>query len=415
MFRDHASRIWGFSVLAIAVLKFGGTSVASEESRQLAVARVRAHLDKGYDVCVVVSAMGRKGEPYATDTLLGLARSLYHNTAPRELDLMAACGEIISSVVMTNALRREGIRALALTGWQAGIVTDTNFTQARIRRVEPSHLQRHLKEGFVVVVAGFQGQTESGDITTLGRGGSDISAVALGVALEAQETEIYTDVDGVLTADPRVVPDARTIPSITYDELCQFAHEGAKVIHPVAVELARRYDLQLHIRSTFSDSMGTTVTGQPLVGGHPRTVTGVTSIGGMVQVQVDFGPDQGSGDELRLFKALADQRISLDMILVTPGRKAFIVAEGVAQEAQDVMERAGFFPSIRPGCAKVSVIGAGMRGVPGVMAAVASALHDAGVRILQTADSHLSISCLVPQEHSDTAVRALHGKFHLSQ
>jgi aspartate kinase len=401
--------------LAIAVLKFGGTSMASESSRQLAVTRVRAHLERGRDVCVVVSAMGRKGEPYATDTLLDLARSLHPETAARELDLVACCGEIISSVVMTNTLRREGIRSLALTGWQAGIITDTNFTQARIRRVEPSHLKRHLQEGYVVVVAGFQGQTESGDITTLGRGGSDISAVALGVALEADSTEIYTDVEGVLTADPRVVPDARTIPSITYEELCQLAHDGAKVIHPLAVELARRNELELQIRSTFSDHPGTCVTGQLAAGGPPRTVTGITSIGRVTSVQVEFSPEETNRDELRLFRALADERISLDMILVTPTLKAFIVNEDAVPAARSAMERAGFRARLRPHCAKVSVIGAGMRGVPGVMAAVASALHDAGVSILQTSDSHLTISCLVDQEQAHTAVRALHHKFHLSQ
>jgi aspartate kinase len=402
-------------------MKFGGTSVATEAGRARVVDQVVARRAQGGPVCLVVSAMGRQGDAYATDTLLGLARNAYRGVTARELDLIASCGEVISAVVMTASLQGAGVPATALTGGQAGIVTDAGFMAARVRRVDTGRLERLLAAGEVAVVAGFQGETEAGDVTTLGRGGSDITAVVVGVALGAETVEIYTDVEGVLTADPRVVPDARQLGFITYEELCQLAHEGARVVHPLAVEVAMRNQLPLRVRSTFSDGPGTLV-GAPdspnrgtAVTSHHRPVTGVASVNGVAHFEVDFEPEHDSRDELRLFRSLADHRISLDMILVTPGRKAFIIDESQVELATAVLRAGGFAPRVRRSCAKVSVVGMGMRGVPGVMAAVSGALHGAGIEILQTADSHLSISCLVAEHHARAAVRALHETFQLGE
>jgi len=404
----------------IIVQKFGGTSVATPEAREQVAARVMEAVNKGFSPVVVVSAMGRKGDPYATDTLIQLVKGVNPETAPRDLDLLVSCGEVISSVVLANTLQNRALEAVTLTGGQAGIITDLNFTEATIIRVEPDQVMRHLQEGKVVVVAGFQGITESGDITTLGRGGSDTTAAALGAALKAEVVEIYTDVEGIKTADPRLVPNAQTLPMITYDEICQLAHQGAKVIHPRAVEIAMRRNVPIRIRCTFTDDPGTLIahTVETQAGwanvANGRVVTGVTQIPGVAQVEVVSGtlpPDDPT--ELRIFRALADGGISVDMITVLPERKIFIVKEEVVGKAARILEPFNLKVRITSGCAKVSVVGSGMRGVPGVMARVVEALYRNGIRILQTTDSHTTISCLVKQEDMGEAVRALHEAFDL--
>lgn len=245
--------------MRIIVQKFGGTSVATRDSRRLLAAHVARALSAGYAVAVVVSALGRRGDPYATDTLISLATDEHSDVAPRELDLIMSCGEIIASVVVCSALRASGIDATAMTGGQAGIFSGGSFGNAEIRRLDPRAVLSRLAAGKVVVVAGFQGVSEAGDIMTLGRGGSDTTAAALGAALRAELVEIYTDVDGIMTADPRLVPDARTIDRMTYEDALALARRGARVIHPRAVEVAMQHHVPLRVRSTFSDSPGTLV------------------------------------------------------------------------------------------------------------------------------------------------------------
>ena len=404
--------------MRIIVQKFGGTSVSTPGQREAAVNHVFDAISQGYRPVVVVSAMGRAGDPYATDTLLGLAEAVGPRTNPRELDLVAMCGEIISSVVMVNTLRARGIEACAFTGAQAGIFTDHNHTAAGIVRLNPSRIVQALEGGKVAVVAGFQGITEDGEVTTLGRGGSDTTAAALGVALRAEVIEIYTDVEGVKTADPRIVPEAKTIDQITYHEISQMAHEGAKVVHPTAVEIAMSKNIPLRVRSTFSTSPGTLISSAPREEAawpelHPtKVITGVTHMPGVAQIRVDT-PSGDYAEELRIFTALADAGVSVDLINVSPERKSFIVKEDSADRARAVLADLGFQVVLKRGCAKVSVVGAGMRGVPGVMANVVKGLVKAGVRILQTSDSHLTISCLVEQADMEKAVRALHEQFGL--
>ncbi len=408
--------------MRIVVQKFGGTSVATPEAREAVVQRVLEALDRGVTPVVVVSAMGRAGDPYATDTLIGLARSVFPDTAPRELDLLISCGEIISAVVVANTLKRAGLqKVVVLTGGQAGIITDRRFGDAHVLRVEPDHLNRHLERGDIVVVAGFQGVAETGDITTLGRGGSDTTAAALGVALRAEAVEIFSDVDGVKTADPRIVPEARTLEVVSYEEVLQMAHEGAKVIHPRAVELAMRANLPLRVRNTFSSEPGTLIThGYEMDASRPAwrngcAITGVTHQPGVAQVVVTPAVTDQAGADVRIFRPLAEAGISVDLVTVSPDRKSFVVNEADGPRARQLLERHGFQVRLRPGCAKVSVVGTGMRGLPGVMAGVAEALHDAGVEILQTADSHMTISCLVKGEDAERAVRALHARFGLDR
>lgn len=224
--------------MRILVQKFGGTSVANPERRTQAAAKVAEAVGKGYSPVVVVSAIGRAGDPYATDTFLKMVSSIYSEVPKRELDLLMSCGEIISGAVMVSTLQSLGLEAVLLTGGQAGIITNNCFGDARIIRIEQEKILKHMEEGKVVVVTGFQGITEDGQITTLGRGGSDTTAAAIGVALNAEAIDIYTDVEGIMTADPRIVEDAKILDVVTYNEISHLAHQGAKVIHPRAVEIA---------------------------------------------------------------------------------------------------------------------------------------------------------------------------------
>jgi len=405
--------------MGIVVQKFGGTSVANEESRARLVAKVIEARHDGKDVVVVVSAMGRKPAPYATDTLLDLVGSVCLTAPPRERDAIAACGETISTVVVAAALEAAGCPAVSLTGGQAGISTDSNYTDARITKIEPRRILEVLSDGKVAVVAGFQGVTETGDVTTLGRGGSDTTAAALGATLGAEIVEIYTDVEGVMTADPRVVPEARFQDTMSYTDLIEMANQGAKVVHLRAVEIAMHSRIPLAIKSTFSDSPGTLVADVArravATFAPPRVVSAVTTVAERTQLVLHGDSYGDTGSVLGVFATLADQRISVDMINVFPDRIAFIVASREAAAAVATLGELGIEAEANPGCAKVSVVGEGMRGVPGVMARVARALHDASVRVLQTSDSHYSISCLVPESDMERAARALHAQFELGK
>lgn len=396
--------------MKLIVQKFGGTSVANPEAREKAIQRVLAAKEKGYAPVVVVSAMGRNGAPYATDTLINMAREIDREVEARELDLLTACGEIISSVVMAQSIKAKGYPVTALTGGQAGIKTDTNFGNAQILEIDPNPITRLAKAGNIVVVAGFQGITEEGSITTLGRGGSDTTATALGVALKAVEVEIYTDVDGVMTVDPRVVPEAQVLDRITYREICEMAYQGAKVIHPRAVEIAMTEQVPIRIKNTFSDAVGTLIA----QGAAERVITGLAQLTELVQLGINLNNGQNSqANEVEVFKLLADKGISIDMISVLPKGIYFTVKEEAAEKAIQILKVAGFACTAQKDCGKLSVIGAGMTNVPGVMANIMDALHRAGVDILQTSDSEITISFLVPQQQLNKAVQLLHSKFAL--
>lgn len=405
--------------MRIVVQKFGGTSVASPAAREQVVNRVLQAKKEGLAPVVVVSAIGRKGDPYATDTLLGLLKEAGPDVPKRERDLLLSCGEIITCTVMAALFNRCGQPAMALTGGQAGIITDDQFGDARIVEVHPEPILRVLEQGYIPVVAGFQGETADGEVTTLGRGGSDTTAAALGAALGAEAVEIFTDVDGVMTADPRIVDEAHTLDVVTYQEVTQMAYQGAKVIHPRAVEIAMQYNIPLRVRSTFTDAPGTLVTrGVPYPGrlalGPERLITGIAHLPHVAQLKVVLDPGD-KAQEVELFSALAAAGISIDLINVFPEQKVFTVAEADAAKAGEVLKAKGFAPELTCGLAKVSVVGAGMRGVPGVMARVVAALYRAGVEILQTADSHATISCLVRGEDTEKAICALHEEFELGK
>lgn len=406
--------------MAIVVQKFGGTSVRTRESREVAATWVQRAVEDGLQPVVVVSAMGRHGDPYATDTLLHLVSDL-PKPPLRELDLLASCGEVISAVVMAGHLRKAGLNPKVFTGGQAGIITDDRFGDAQIVEVDPKHLAGAVRAGQVPVVAGYQGQTRDEEITTLGRGGSDTSAVALGAALCAELVEIFTDVDGIKTADPRIVPQARTISQLDYDEVFQLANLGARVIHPRAVEIAREFSVRVRVRSTFSASVGTLIapggrTFDPWAHRHPDSaVTGITHLENLVQFVV-YAPTMSSEPwAYRLFEQLGERGVSVDLINLFPDRAYFSVPETTSRITRDTLTELGFPFDLHLDRAKVSIVGSAIQGLPGVVGRVMAALSRESIEVLQSADSHSTITLLLRRSDMERAVNALHVQFGLSE
>lgn len=402
--------------MRILIQKFGGTSLSTDHAREHVIRHISRERNNGFAVVVVVSAMGRQGDPYATDTLLQLIRDNGDQLPARERDMLLGCGEIISAAALCSVLAYSGISAVVLTGGQAGILTDEQYGQARIKEIHPEKILSHLHSGKVVIVTGFQGSTVQGDLTTLGRGGSDTSATALGAALRAELVDIYTDVSGILTADPRIVQEAKPLPIVTYAEICNMARQGAKVIHPRAVEIAQQARIPLRVRSTFTEDTGTLVTDSLEMKADlmvkDRHVTGIAHVSGITQISVKA--IEGRDDvQLQVFQSMAKHRISVDFINVTPSGAIYTVFDKDAKRAVEVLKEGGFAPSAINSCAKVSVIGGGMNGEPGVMARIVEALTERGIPIMQSADSNTTIWVLVREADMAEALRSLHAKFEL--
>lgn len=403
--------------MGILVQKFGGTSLSTPAARERVLQHMKREIKAGHSLVVVVSAMGRRGEPYATDTLLDWISSNGDALPAREKDLLLSCGEFISATTLTSLAHSEGITATVLTGGQAGIITDHQYGNARIIEVKPDRILEELKSHQVVIVAGFQGINDIGDITTLGRGGSDTSATALGAALGADMVDIYTDVEGVLTADPRIVEDAKPLLYVSYAEISNMAHQGAKVIHPRAVEIAMQSHIPVRVRSTFGDGEGTLITHPEGVrdiqsGVVDRHVTGIAHVSNVTQITVEAEENVGKL-QLQVFKAMAENGISVDFINVSPSGAVYTVFDYDSEKAIRVLQELGLKPKSLSGCAKVSVIGGGINGVPGIMARIVESLAEVNIDILQSADSNTTIWVLVKKEDMVGAVRALHTKFEL--
>ncbi len=406
--------------MRIIVQKFGGTSVREPSQRAVVAQWVVSAVRAGYHPVVVVSAMGRQGDPYATDTLLGLLNPL-PLAPPTETDLLVHCGEIISAVVMAGHLRQVGLNPEVMTGAQAGILTDDRHGDAQIVRLEPDRVLAALEDGRVPVVAGFQGIGSDGLVTTLGRGGSDTTAVALGAALGAEVVEIFTDVDGIKTADPRIVPEARTIREMDYHEVFQLANLGARVIHPRAVELARQFSVPVRIRSTFSTADGTLVgpgrrVWDPWAHRDPaHAVTGVTQLSDLIQFRVwppASGPDNWS---YPLFHLLGKRGVSVDLINLFPDQVYFCVKSPERSTVEATLADLAYPFEVYDNRAKVSIVGSAIEGLPGVVGHVMEALARENIRVLQSSDSHATITLLLDKKDMEAAVRALHQQFGLHE
>ncbi|QAT40212.1 aspartate kinase [Clostridium sp. JN-9] len=400
--------------MKIIVQKFGGTSVSNHENRKLVVNKVLSSIKNGYSPIVVVSAMGRKGQPYATDTLLSLISDDLKEKNPLVTDSLMSCGEIISTAVICDELAELQINSVPLTGGQTGIITDENYTNASVLKVETDNIFNILKQGKVPVVAGFQGISSSGFVTTLGRGGSDVTAALLGAAVNAEKIEIFTDVDGIMTADPRIVRDASLIEEISYNEVFQFADQGAKVIHPRAVEIAMRANIPLVIKNTMSECNGTIICSNSTEDSS-SVITGITHMKNRDQIKISYEDNKDNSYYFEILDSLANNMISIDLINVFPKEKIFTIDHKDFKKFQSLMIKMKIKYTFLLNCSKIAVIGSRMRGIPGVMAKILRTLVRANIEVLQTADSHTTIWCLVEDKDAEKAINALHKEFKLGQ
>lgn len=402
----------------LMVQKYGGSSVADPEKIKSVARRVADSAAKGHRLVVVVSAMGK-----TTDGLLALASAITPSPDPREMDMLLATGEQVTIGLLAMALQALGRPACSFTGPQVGLITDEAHTRARIRRITAERIHAALNTGKIVVVAGFQGMTESGEITTLGRGGSDLTGVALAAALKADICEIFTDVDGVYTADPNVVPDARKLARVSYDEMLEMAALGAKVLQARSVEFAKKYGVPVHVRSTFKSDPGTLVTRED----HSMedvVVTGITHDRGQAKVSILRVPDR-PGIASRVFGGLGRHNIVVDMIVQNISRDGFTDisftlpradrarAEGVLTSLARDIGAEGVTADDR--VAKISIVGVGMRSHAGVAARMFETLSREGVNIQMISTSEIAVSCVIEDKYTELAVRALHDVFELGQ
>jgi aspartate kinase len=403
--------------MALLVQKFGGSSVADAE-KIASVARRVAASAAGNQLVVVVSAMGR-----TTDGLLALARQISATPDAREMDMLLATGEQVTISLLTMAIQSLGLKARSLTGPQVGLRTDRAHTQARITQIDPDRLRRALDEGEIAVVAGFQGLSDLDEITTLGRGGSDLTAVALAAALKADVCEIYTDVDGIYTADPNVVPDARKLARVAYDEMLELASLGAKVLQSRSVEFAKKYGVTVHVRSTFRPDPGTLVTREEH-GMEEAVVTGVTHDRNQAKISILRVPDR-PGVAARVFGAIAATNIVVDMIVQNISQDgytdmSFTLARGdharavatLGEVAREIGAR-GILHDER--VAKVSIVGVGMRSHSGVASTMFATLAREGINIQMISTSEIAVSCVIEDKYTELAVRALHDAFEVGR
>lgn len=403
----------------VIVQKFGGTSVADTDKIKNVAKTVIKEKNNGNDVVVVVSAMG-----HTTDYLVKMAKDLSPNPSGREMDMLLSTGEGVSIALLAMAIQSQGYDAVSFNAMQIGIMTENVHSKARIVDIKTDKLKQNLKEGKIIVVAGFQGVTEDGEITTLGRGGSDTSAVALAAALNAERCDIYTDVEGVYTTDPRIVPKATRLDEISYEEMLELAHAGANVLHPRSVETAKQFSVPLRVRSSFkTDNLGTLILGVDKMEIY-KPVTGVAADLSQARIVVCDVPDV-PGQAAKLFGKLAKEHISVDMIIQSYARKvsntndiAFTIDSADLEKTIKTLEEmkkelnCGDI-QINDNIAKVSIVGAGMIDRPGIASTMFETLAKLGVNIKMISTSEIKISCLVSKDDAHRALKALHEEFEL--
>ena len=403
--------------MALIVKKFGGSSVATPDKMRAIVQRVLKGSQPDDKIVIVVSAMGK-----STDKLIELASQITSKTYGREMDMLLSTGEQVSIALMAMAFQEAGHKSISFTGAQAGITTSDAFNKGRILDIQPDRILKALDEGNIVIVAGFQGITDSGDITTLGRGGADTTAVAIAGAIHADVCEIYTDVEGIYTSDPRVVPNAQKMKEITYGEMLEMAKLGAGVMQPRAVEMGSRFNIPIHVRSTFSENEGTIIQEAYSMEIKQYLIRGVAEDKNVAKITV-LGIPNKPGYAYKLFETLANANVVVDMI-VQSVRVAnegvtditFTISRDELASAKDVLEQIkGMMPVedilIDDKMAKVSVVGAGMAGHPGIASGMFGVLGKNNINIEIISTSEISITCLISEDQVDTAVRAIHAYF----
>ena len=402
--------------MGLIVQKFGGSSVANAERVFRVASRIVETYDEGNDVVVVVSAQGD-----TTDDLLEKAAEINKNASKREMDVLLSAGEQISMSLLAMAIEKLGRPVVSLTGWQAGVNTDSNYSRARIKRIIGERVHLELDKKKIVIVAGFQGINKFDDITTLGRGGSDTSAVALAAALGADLCQIFTDVTGVYTTDPRIVPEAKKLNEITYDEMLELASAGANVLHNRSVELAKKFNVNMEVLSSFEKVPGTIVKEENTV--EKMLIRGIARDNDVARIAL-VNIDDKPGKAFQIFSILAKKKVNVDVILQSIGRDgskdiSFTVNAGDLETALNIINENNAIIRAEKvihdeNVSKVSVVGAGMTSNPGVAATMFEALYDAGINIQMISTSEIRVSVLIDRKDAENAVRAIHSKFNLA-
>ncbi len=402
------------SLQSIVVQKYGGSSVATAEKILAIAERVKTYHEAVPHLVVAVSAMGK-----TTDQLVALARQVSRNPHGRDYDLLLASGEQVAVATLALALQDKGVPAIALTGSQCNIRTDGSFNRARIQSIDTERIEEELRKGKVVIVAGFQGVTENDEITTLGRGGGDITGAAVAAALNAEVCEICTDVDGVLSADPNIVPDARFWPELTYEEAIEMASSGAKVLHPRAAEICKSYKIPIHIRSSFHLKEGTWIR-EGAKSMEEAEVVGVTSDKKIAKITLLNVPDE-PGIAARIFKDVADKDINIRLIIQSAAADhragiTFIIEDGFAEAAQKLVNewmRQGFVKQgmVESDWATIAIIGHRLAATPGLSARMFAALATAGINVDCISSSEMTMSCIIKRDQIDLGVKAVHDEF----
>lgn len=402
----------------LIVQKYGGSSVADTEKIKKVAKRIISYKRKGYKLVVVVSALGD-----TTDELIALAQKITKIPSERELDMLISTGEQVSVALLAMAIHELGYEAISFTGAQVGIITDAAFTRARILNINTKRIEEELNKGKIVIIAGFQGVTMTKDITTLGRGGSNLTAVALAKALGAQFCEMFTDVEGVYTADPHVVPDAKKLDNISYEEMLEMASMGAQVLQPRSVEMAKKFNVPIHVRCSFLNKNGTIIS-REVKAMEDIVVSGVTANKDEAKITICDVPDK-PGIAAKIFKYIADKNINVDMIIQNISRTgatdiSFTVLDkdlhrtlAATKEISSKIKAKGV--AYNRGIAKVSVVGIGMRSHSGIAAKMFAALADEKINIEMISTSEIKISCVIGKQFADRAVRALHKAFNLGK
>ena len=403
--------------MGLVVQKFGGSSVADAKKVMNVAERVTDEYKKGNSVVVVVSAQGD-----TTDDLIEKANEINPNASKREMDMLLSTGEQISISLLAMAIEKLGFPVISLTGWQVGMKTDSHYSRARIKKIDTERISMEIDKKNIVIVAGFQGINKYDDITTLGRGGSDTTAVALAAALHADICEIYTDVDGVYTTDPRIVKDAVKLDEISYDEMLELASLGANVLHNRSVEMAKKYNVNLEVKSSFERVPGTVVKEE--VDMEKMLVRGVARDNDVARIAV-VGLKDEPGTAFKIFSLLSKNKINVDIILQSIGREntkdiSFTVTEGNLDKAVEILEqnkdRIGYKEILSStDLSKVSIVGAGMVNNPGVASTMFEALFEASINIHMISTSELKVSVLIDQSEAERAVRAIHDKFDFTK
>lgn len=404
--------------MSLIVQKFGGSSVADPECIRRVAKRIAEGYDDGNDMVVVVSAMGD-----TTDHLIDLAKQLNDKASAREMDMLLSTGEQQTISLLAMTLNAMGYKAISFTGWQAGVNTEDVASKAKIMSINPQRIEEKLKEKYIVIVAGFQGVTADGEITTLGRGGSDTTAVALAAALDADFCEIFTDVDGVYTTDPRMVPEAHKIDRISFDEMLELATMGAGVLHPRCVEVAKEFGAKIHVRSSFNHNPGTIVEEfDEKMMEKQMPVSGIAFDRNVAKISIFDVPDR-PGSAARIFRVLADNHVNVDMIIQAGQRRnenkiSFTVSSDDLPKTTELMEEMKWEfhakeTEYKDNVAKVSIVGAGMITNPGVAARMFEIMAENEINIQMISTSEIKVSCAIAQEDLEKAVKALHAGFSL--